>query len=83
MMIHVRWTREEKPDMGAAFLGLSTLGLKEGAKRIPRQIVGRANGVETSLAEEQRGEGEPENFAAFPIEDSSILLRKVVEPALL
>ena len=83
LTIHVRWTGEERPDTGATFLDLSRLGLKEEAKRIPRQITRRTNGVETSLTEEQEQGEEPENFTVFPMEDSGIFLRKVIKPALL
>ena len=83
LTIHVQWTGEERPDAGATFLDPSRLGLKEEAKRIPRQIARRTNGVETSLAEEQERGEEPENFVVFPMEDGGVFLRKVVEPALL
>ena len=61
----------------------SRLGLKEEAKRIPRQFARRTNGVETSLTEEQERGEELENFAAFPMGDGGVFLRKVIEPALL
>ena len=68
--------------MGAALLGPSTMGLKEGAKRIPKQIVRRANRVETSLAEEKRGEGEPENFTALSIERQQHTPQKISRTSL-
>ena len=83
LAVYVRWTGEATLNPGAVFLSLSVLGLKEEAKRIPRQIPRGIyrNGL-CHGKREPNDKGEIENFAVFPLEDRGVFLRKVTNTSL-
>ena len=61
----------------------SVLGLKEGAKRIPRQIPRGVYGNGSNHGKrEPDDEGETEDFVVFPLEDGGVFLRKVTNASL-
>ena len=68
---------------GATFLNSLVLGLKEEAKRTPRQI---PRGIyRNGLSQDKRelsNEGEPENFTVFSLEDRGVFLRRVMNASL-
>ena len=64
-------------------MNLSVLGLKEEAKRIPRQIPrGIYRNGSNHGEREPNDEGEIENFVVFLLEDGGVFLRKVMNTSL-